>query len=170
MDDMIPVKLRLLLMCQLGKNRIKLMSNLKLCSSREVGVRAFSIKGHEGRGLAYSVTTMPENAPVGGQCACCNTVIWTNSRENSILNAPIPLETRNGGEIYKEYYRNNLKFFLNSLPSCPKCLNKRYDLFINNIVVSRFENGDQYVFDPSISADNYIYCYPDVWWYEEGQV
>lgn len=144
------------------------MPNLKLRSSREIGVRAFSLKNFETKGLAYSVITSPENSPVGGQCAYCNTVIWTNSRKNSILSKPPPLEASGGGEIYREYYRNNLTKFLDSLPACPRCHKKLHDLFINNLVISRFEDGSEYNFDLSMSEEEHIYSYPDVWWYEES--
>lgn len=49
----------------------------------------------------------------------------------------------------REYYQNKLKRFLKSLPACPHCHQQIYDLFISNLVIPRYQNGD----DPSLDND-----------------
>lgn len=115
----------------------------------QLGIGVWYQKGYEQKGILF---TAPNNyhpsEALGAQCANCNTIVWLNGRSDPILNENdknIP----DSGPVYREYYQNKLKRFLKSLPACPHCHQQIYDLFISNLVIPRYQNGD----DPSLDKD-----------------
>lgn len=106
---------------------------------------------------------------LGAQCGNCNTIVWVTGYSDPILNEKKPNNIPDSGPIYREYYQNNLKRFLHSLPRCPHCHQQAYDLFINNVVMPRYQNGD----NPLLDNEDYgvneemsakVKDIP-VWWY-----
>lgn len=110
--------------------------------ANEVGIQPAYVKGMEQHGLCYF--TWHDSSAVGAQCNCCNNIVWVNSRTNPILNEQKPDSVPDSGEGYQKYYKNKLKRFLKSLPSCPSCGNIEYDRFINNVSYPRFPDGLQF--------------------------
>ncbi len=64
--------------------------------------------------------------------------MWITGRNDPILNEELPEYAVNGGPLYRNYIENKTKRFLNSLPSCPHCYQRAYDLFINSIIMPRY--------------------------------
>ena len=73
-----------------------------------------------------------------------STIVWITGRSDPILNEKKPDNIPDSGPMYRAYYQNNLKRFLKSLPACPHCHQQAYDLFINNMTSTRFEDGSPY--------------------------
>ncbi|WP_320158873.1 hypothetical protein [Acinetobacter lactucae] len=74
----------------------------------------------------------------------------------------------NGGSLYRNYIENNTKRFLNSLPSCPHCYQQAYDLFINSIIMPRYQNGDYYSLESDLGPNEEMSAKVKdipVWWY-----
>ncbi|MBP7546525.1 MAG: hypothetical protein KA754_01080 [Corallincola sp.] len=130
------------------------------------GIDPSLIKGQQQHGLCYFM--WPESNAVGAQCQHCHTIIWTNSRKNPALNAPIPAGTPECGEGYRLFYHEKIKNFLASIPACPNCGKSCHDRFINNVHFPRFEDGTE--FDSNNGNVELISLNPQevtVWWLEE---
>jgi len=116
---------------------------IKQISADKLNIQTGYIKGLEKNGLLYFLWG-DESPCVGAQCSNCNLILWTNSRENPILNEEKPSNIPNSGAAYRKYYQQNLARFLSSLPSCPECNLGHYDKFINNVEFPRFPNGEEF--------------------------
>lgn len=112
-------------------------------SAEELNIEPGYVKGLEKNGLLYFL--WDENPCVGAQCSNCNTILWTNSRKNFILNEEKPSNIPDSGPAYRNYYQKKLARFLSSLPSCPECNLGHYDKFINNVEFPRFPNGAEFL-------------------------
>lgn len=144
------------------------MRTLRQVAASQLNIGAWYQKGFEHKGILFIPPAHYHSSEaMGGQCANCHTIVWITGRNDPILNedaANIP----DSGPLYREYYQNNIKRFLQSLPCCSNCHQQSYDLFINNIVTPRYQNGD----DPSLDKDQgvneemsaKIKDIP-VWWY-----
>lgn len=142
------------------------MSNLILKYADELGIQPAKIKGMEQHGLCYFIWNNDTNV-AGGQCSCCNTIVWVNSRENPVLSEIRPSSVPSSGVEYRKYYQNNLNRFLLSLPPCPSCGETKYDRFINNVTFPRLADGTD--FDDSREDIELVNSAPNsvkVWWLE----
>jgi hypothetical protein len=144
----------------------------------DIGVLAYKKEGYEEHGLVFLADR--DGDACGAQCANCSSILWTNSRRNSILNEEIPEDVPDSGSDYTAYFYENMERFLASLPECPECGKKHYDIFFTNIVYPRnlifprFEDGTPYPFEsPNLTGKPFTkktIIDPDtiqVWWYEE---
>lgn len=143
------------------------MRELHQVAASEIAVIPYYLKGYQQHGLQYRINEYDRAEPLGAQCGNCNTIVWITGRNDPILNEELPEYAAHGGPAYREYYQNNLKRFLQSLPACPHCHQQAYDLFINNITLKRFEDGSPYPdefngVDEEMSAK--VKDIP-VWWY-----
>ncbi|MEA1230519.1 hypothetical protein ODQ17_14185 [Acinetobacter sp. IRS14] len=145
------------------------MRSLHQVAASQLGIGVWYQKGFEQNGILFIRPNHyhPSEA-MGAQCANCNTIVWITGRNDPILNEDLPEYAVNGGSLYRNYIENNTKRFLNSLPSCPACHQQAYDLFINNLVIPRYQNGD----DPLVDKDHGIneemtvkVKDKAVWWY-----
>lgn len=110
----------------------------------EVGVFPSYIKNLEKHGLCFFVDNHHNGNAVGAQCKYCHTIIWVNARLDPILSERQPDNIPDSGEAYRNYYKDNLKRFLNSMPTCPVCGKQDHDLFINNVEFPRFADGTEF--------------------------
>ena len=143
------------------------MRSLHQIAASEIAVVPYYLKGYQQHGLQYGINEHERVEPLGAQCTNCHTILWITGRNDPILiedNTSIP----DSGPVYREYYQNKLKRFLKSLPPCPACHQQAYDLFINNLVIPRYQNGD----DPLVDKDQDIneemtvkVKDKTVWWY-----
>ena len=142
------------------------MANLKKIMASDVGVRPYQIKGYENLGLLYTISY--DAIACGAQCGYCYQILWFNNREMSVLKEKKPDSIPNSGPEYTAYYHNKLKRFMNSLPPCPVCGQRAYDLFVNNRTLVRFEDGTPW---PEHEKDEVIIDVDPktikIWWYEE---
>lgn len=145
------------------------MRSLHQVAASEIAVIPHYLKGYQQHGLQYGINEYERAEPLGAQCTNCHTILWITGRNDPILNeddSNIP----DSGPIYREYYKNKLKRFLSSLPSCPNCHQQAYDLFVNNTTLTRFEDGspapkypeEYYGVDEEMSAPMKDKA---VWWY-----
>ncbi|RYE54378.1 MAG: hypothetical protein EOP48_12450 [Sphingobacteriales bacterium] len=136
-------------------------------SQLEVGV--WYQKGYEQKGILFTPPNHHHSSDVfGAQCANCNTIVWIAGRGDPVINEKKPENIPNSGLIYREYHQNKLKRFLWSLPACPHCHQQAYDLFINNVVIPRYQNGDYYSLDSDQGANEEMSAQVKdiaVWWY-----
>ena len=140
---------------------------------KDIGVEAYRIEGYEKHGLVYLADR--EGDACGAQCANCHSILWTSIRKNSILNEKRPDSVPISGPGYSDYFYQKIKRFLDSLPECPECKKKHYDVFFTNsvffgdMVFSRFEDGYSYPNDnlntkiTNIDVSDVLF-----WWYIEG--
>lgn len=143
------------------------MSNLILRGADELGIQPAKVKGMEEHGLCYF--TWHDSEVVGGQCSCCNTIVWATARTNAILAEVKPNSVPDSGSEYRKYYKGKLDRFLLSLPECPSCSEAKYDRFINNVSFPRFPDGAD--FDDSEEGIELINIPPNslkVWWLKES--
>jgi hypothetical protein len=150
----------------------------------DIGILAYRTEGYEEHGLVFLGER--DRDVCGAQCVNCSSIIWTNSRRNSILNEEVPDDIPDSGLKYRNYFMEKIQRFLVSLPECPKCREKNYDILItgmflqpHNLIFPRFEDGTPYPFDKSCYHDNFLNddTMPEdilvdsgnimVWWYEE---
>ena len=134
----------------------------RLCLSEKIGVQPAYVKGMEKRGLCYF--TWPESYSVGGQCKFCNTILWIDPRESSILVESKPEGVPECGDGYRKYYKNKIDRFLKSLPSCPVCGRRAHDRFINNVSFPRFSDGTEFDDSGSVELINKDPASVEVWW------
>jgi len=140
---------------------------------KDIGVEAYRIEGYEKHGLVF--LSERGRGACGAQCANCNNILWTSVGENSILNEEIPDSVPDSGPVYSDYFYQKIKRFLGSLPECPECKKKHYDVFFTNyvplsdMVFSRFEDGYSYP-KGNLNAKITNVDVSDVlfWWYIEG--
>ncbi|MCG6036398.1 hypothetical protein [Acinetobacter oleivorans] len=144
------------------------MRSLHQVAASQLGIGVWYQKEYEHKGILFTPPNQYHSSEaVGAQCANCHTILWIIGRNDPILNednTSIP----DSGPVYREYYQNKLKRFLKSLPPCPACHQQAYDLFINNLVIPRYQNGD----DPLVDKDHGINEEMSakvkdipVWWY-----
>ena len=148
------------------------MKDLVKVSGKDIGVLAYKIEGYEEHGLVFLADRDGDSC--GAQCANCNNILWTSVRNNSILSEKKPDTIPNSGTGYRNYVFRKYERFLDSLPACPECQEKHYDVFLTNIlypcnmVFPRFEDGYSYPNDNTypkcINIDTSGYL---VWWYVE---
>jgi hypothetical protein len=115
------------------------MVNIRRRLAEDIGIQPAYVEGLEEHGLCYFL--WPESSSVGVQCKYCNTILWVDSRENKILSEPKPHDVPEYGDGYRNYHKEKLERFLQSLPSCPDCGKRVYDKFINNVSFPRFSDG-----------------------------
>jgi hypothetical protein len=58
------------------------MKNLRLHDAKDFDIQPAKAKGMERHGICFF--TWPDSAFVGGQCFFCNTIVWVDSRKNSV--------------------------------------------------------------------------------------
>jgi hypothetical protein len=107
--------------------------------ANDIGVEPAYIKGLEHHGIIFF--TWHHSNVVGAQCGVCHTIVWLDPRNDSVLNEDKPSNVPDSGPGYQAYYIDNIERFFKSLPSCPKCKQQAYDLFVNNVTYPRFEDG-----------------------------
>ncbi|OTG79137.1 hypothetical protein B9T33_13150 [Acinetobacter sp. ANC 5054] len=142
------------------------MRVLHQVAASEIAVIPYYLKRYQQHGLQYRINEYERAEPLGAQCANCHTIVWITGRNDPILNedhSNIP----NSGPIYREYYQNKLKRFLRSLPICPQCLHQAFDLFVNNVTFSRFEDGSPFPKEFYGIDEEMSFQVKDkaVWWY-----
>ncbi|MCH7295610.1 hypothetical protein [Acinetobacter higginsii] len=135
------------------------MRELHQVAASEIAVIPYYLKGYQQHGLQYRINQYERAEPLGAQCSNCHTIVWITGRSDPILFKEAP----NNQESYHDHNRR----FLKSLPACPHCHQQAYDLFINNITLKRFEDGNPfpqefYGVDEEMSAK--VKDIP-VWWY-----
>lgn len=150
------------------------MRALHQVAASQLGVGVWYQKGFEQNGIAFTSPNEDEIfETLGAQCANCHTIVWITGRSDPILNEDAT-DIPNSGPIYREYYRNKLKRFLQSLPSCPHCHQQAYDLFINNIIIPRYQNGDSYSLETDQGVNEEMSAKVKdiaIWWYgDEDEV
>lgn len=128
------------------------MMKLNEVSAYSVGIKVIWIIGRERSGVAFSVDESRSNA-VGAQCGNCNTVVWTNVRDNSILGEVVPSDIPAFGMEYKKYYQEKIVRFLRSMPGCPNCGERIFDRFVNNVNAPRFSDGSTWAADGTIRTE-----------------
>lgn len=138
------------------------MTSVRRCMAEEVGVQPAYVRGMEKHGLCYF--TWPESYSVGGQCKYCNSILWVDPRESSILIESKPEGVPAYGDGYRKYYENKLNRFLESLPLCPVCGNEVHDKFINNIYFPRFSDGTDFDDSGDIELVNIDPANVEIWW------
>ena len=142
------------------------MEVLKLRTANEIEIEPAHVKGYETHGLSFFI--WHNSIAVGAQCKFCNTIVWVDQRKNSILNEDKPNFIPDHGPAYRAYYQDNIQRFLSSLPVCPKCHNKDYDQFVNNVTYPRFEDGT--LWPEETSGIELVKVDPstvNVWWYDK---
>ncbi|RLZ08823.1 hypothetical protein EAH57_07295 [Acinetobacter sp. 2JN-4] len=128
------------------------MRALHQVAASQLGIGVWYQKGYEQKGILFTPPNEYERSEaLGAQCANCHTIVWITGRSDPILNEELPDYAVHGGPVYREYIQDNLKRFLRSLPACPHCHQQAYNLFINNIVIPRYQNGD----DPLLDSEDY---------------
>jgi len=143
------------------------MSNLSLRYADELGIQPAKVKGMEQHGLCFF--TWHDSEVAGGQCSCCNTIVWVSPRENPVLSEVRPSSVPSSGDEYRKYFQEKLNRFLLALPPCPSCGETKYDRFINNVSFPRFADGTD--FDDSREDIEMINAAPnsvEVWWCKEN--
>jgi len=148
------------------------MNKLMQVYGSEAGILAYRIEGHEEHGLVFFADR--DGDACGAQCTNCNNILWTSVRSNSILNEKKPDNIPDYGPGYRDYAFSKIERLLDSLPECPVCQIKHYDVFITNFIYPRdmlyprFEDGYSYHTDnsypKSIPVDTNDIL---VWWYIE---
>lgn len=119
------------------------MRALHQVAASEIAVFPYYLEDCQQHGALYGINQYERAEPLGAQCGNCHTIVWITGRSNPILNeddSKIP----DSGPVYREYIRNKLKRFLKSLPVCPHCHQQAYDLFVNDVTLTRFEDGSPY--------------------------
>ena len=112
----------------------------KQVPASSTGVIPYYIKNMESKGLVYTVN-LYRGEVMGAQCGHCHTIVWVLGRKDPILYEKHPEHIPDYGSIYEEYHINKLERFLRSLPPCPECRTQSYDLFIRNLTLVRFKDG-----------------------------
>jgi len=110
----------------------------------EVGIVPAYIKDLKKHGLCFFVDNHHKSNAIGAQCKYCHIIVWVNARLDTILSEKHPSNIPNSGEAYRNYYKDKLKRFLNSVPTCPGCGNQDYDRFINSAEFPRFADGTEF--------------------------
>lgn len=144
------------------------MRSLHQVAASEIAVVPYYLNGYQQNGLQYGVNEYERAEPLGAQCANCHTILWITGRSDPILNETKPKNIPDSGPIYREYIQDNLKRFLNSLPSCPHCYQQAYDLFINSTIMPRYQNGDYYSLESDLGPNEEMSAKVkdiSVWWY-----
>ncbi len=113
---------------------------LKQVPANSTDVVPFYIKQMESKGLVYATKHFRGEA-TGAQCGHCHTIVWVLGRKDPILNEKKPDHIPDYGPMYEAYYPQKLERFLRSLPPCPECHTQSYDLFISNLTLVRFKDG-----------------------------
>lgn len=134
--------------------------------AKEVGIRVGYHRGFEHHGRTF--ITVYDSDSIGGQCTSCHAIIWTAGSSNAILRQPKPAHVPESGAGYKEFVLKSRLQFLLSLSPCPQCgaINS-FNLFVNNITPTRYEDGAQ----KDASGKQEFYDTPNkadawVWWAE----
>ncbi|ENX35542.1 hypothetical protein F889_01211 [Acinetobacter colistiniresistens] len=137
------------------------MRELRLVAASQLGVGAWYQKGFEQNGIIFTPPSEYERSEaLGAQCGSCNTIVWITGRSDPILNREMP--------SHLESYQDRRDRFLKSLPVCPHCHQQAYDLFINNVVIPRYQNGDYYSLDSDQGVNEEMSAKVKdipVWWY-----
>ncbi|ENV32980.1 hypothetical protein [Acinetobacter gerneri] len=145
------------------------MRALHQVAASQLGVGVWYQKGFEQNGIAFTSPNEDEIfETLGAQCANCHTIVWITGRSDPILNEEVPQYAKHGGPAYRKYIKDNLKRFLRSLPSCPHCHQQAYDLFINNIVIPRYQNGESYSLETDQGVNEEMSAKVKdiaIWWY-----
>lgn len=119
------------------------MRALYRVAASQIEVIPYYYKNYQKHGLQYESQRDSRAEPLGAQCGNCHTIVWITGRSDPILNED-DSKISDSGPVYREYIRNKLKRFLKSLPVCPHCHQQAYDLFVNNVTLTRFEDGSPY--------------------------
>ncbi|MDV8150999.1 hypothetical protein [Acinetobacter pittii] len=144
------------------------MRSLHQVAASEIAVVPYYLKGYQQHGLQYGINEYERAEPLGAQCTNCHIILWITGRNDPILNETKPKNIPDSGPIYREYIQDNLKRFLNSLPSCPHCYQQAYDLFINSTIMPRYQNGDYYSLESDLGPNEEMSAKVkdiSVWWY-----
>ena len=130
------------------RNKERLNARVTSSSSEPIGCRRLVSKRIEQKGILFTPPSEYERSEaLGAQCRNCHTILWITRRSDPILFKEIPNN--------RESYHDHNKHFLQSLPACPHCHQQAYDLFINNVVIPRYQNGD----DPLLDSEYLAYIY-----------
>ncbi len=125
------------------RNKERLNARVTSSSSEPIGCRRLVSKRIEQKGILFTPPSEYERSEaLGAQCRNCHTILWITRRSDPILFKEIPNN--------RESYHDHNKHFLQSLPACPHCHQQAYDLFINNVVIPRYQNGD----DPLLDSED----------------
>ncbi|ENX57385.1 MULTISPECIES: hypothetical protein [Acinetobacter] len=138
------------------------MRTLHQIAASQLGVGVWYQKGYEMKGILFTPPSEYERSEaLSAQCSNCHTIVWITGRSDPILFKEKP----NNQESYHDHNRR----FLKSLPACPHCHQQAYDLFINNLVVPRYQNGDDPLLDKEENGVNEEMSAKvkdkAVWWY-----
>jgi hypothetical protein len=138
------------------------MSRFIKVRAKQIGVYPSLVAGAEDRGPVY--LTWEDSPVVGAQCGSCQTVVWCDSRSDSILNEKKPKNVPESGPEYHRYYQDRLAKFLGSLPVCPECQCRRFDRFINNVEYQRFSDGTPFSPTPTTRLVNLDSSNVEIWY------
>jgi hypothetical protein len=127
------------------------------------GVVPTQVVGAEDRGLTFVVEDGSDS--VGAQCGRCNTVVWTDSLADPVLNEVRPNDVPSSGPVYRSYWQRKIQMFLASIPGCPICGAHEYDNFISNIDIARFQDGTSVVPNEETRLAKLREQPMEIWWY-----
>ncbi|MEB3792582.1 hypothetical protein [Acinetobacter sp. IK40] len=138
------------------------MRALHQVAASEIAVIPYYLEDCQQHGALYGINQYERAEPLGAQCGNCHTIVWITGRSDPILFKEAP-------NNQESYYERRMRF-LKSLPACPHCHEQAYDLFINNMTSTRFEDGspypkypeEDYAVDEEMTAQAKDKA---VWWY-----
>ncbi len=142
------------------------LSNFEKIKASNIGVIPAYVDGMESKGLLYLLWA--DSPAAGAQCSFCNTVVWVDPFEDSVLSERKPDHVPSSGGGYKQYYDHKIDRFLASIPPCPSCGHQKFDRFVNNVNVPRLEDGTVLTDLTPDSIKNVDPEKVDVWFLKKG--